>query len=302
MTTGQNITVVVPTYERRELLERALDSVQSQTVKPTRVVVVDDASPEPVAPSVSRLYNDLVVDVVRHDVNRGAAAARNTGVEATNTEYVAFLDSDDYWDAEKLEAQLKVFERNDVGLVYCDQYVVEPDGAIQPSGKDLPEDDVWPALLDGWTAPNTSTLVFDRATFRNLGGFDTSLQSCQDHDLWMRLASQGIRVGVVDESLSYFARDADGRISHDYPRRMEGVDAFLEKWHGPIVEARSDQRYQRFAAEYRAMAALPIAYKALLQGDIRTLVEVSWKFLMFNRSTYRLALDSFPTLLRRLSR
>lgn len=299
-----DITVVVPTYDRTELLKRALDSVQAQTVQPERVVVVDDASPEPVEPFLVDRYDgsELVVDVVRHDRNRGAAAARNTGVGAADTEYVAFLDSDDYWDESKLAAQLAEFETEEVGLVYCDQYVVEPDGAVQKSGKELSEGDVWPALLDGWTAPNTSTLVFERSTFRDLGGFDTELDSCQDHDLWMRLGREGVRVAVVEEPLSYFARDADDRISHDYPARMDGVDTFLEKWHAPIAEARSERAFQRFAADYRAMAALPIAYGALLQRDLGTLLEVVHEYLLFNRATYRLAVGSVPTLLRRLVR
>jgi glycosyltransferase involved in cell wall biosynthesis len=269
---------------------------------PTRVVVVDDASPTPVEPSVTNLYDDLTVDVVRHEENRGAAAARNTGVETADTEYVAFLDSDDYWDERKLEAQLDVFDAREVGLVYCDQYVVEPDGVIKPSGKTLPEEDVWTSLLNGWTAPNTSTLMFDRETFLSLDGFDTSLNSCQDHDLWMRLAREGVQVGVVEEPLSYFARDANDRISYDYPDRMDGIDTFLDKWHAPIAEARSEQAYQRFAAEYRARAALPIAYDALLEHDLRTFTEVVYKYLLFNNSSYRFALDSIPTLLQRLVR
>lgn len=297
-----NVAVVVPTYDRRDLLIRALDSVRMQTVQPAQVVVVDDASPEPVEPFISDQYDDHNITVVRHSNNRGAAAARNTGVEAVDAEYVAFLDSDDYWEQTKLASQLALFEERDVGLVYCDQYVVEPDGAIRSSKKDLPEGDVWPALLDGWTAPNTSTLVFDRDCFSELGGFDTSLDSCQDHDLWMRLARQGVSVGVVNEPLSYFTRDADDRISYDYPARMNGVDAFLEKWQQPIASARSERAYQRFAANYRAAAAAPIAYEALLRGDISTVVTVSRKYLLFNWSMYRIFFRSVPTLLQRLVR
>lgn len=297
-----NVAVVVPTYNRRDLLIRALNSVREQTVQPAQIIVVDDASPEPVEPFISEQYGDHCITVVRHSNNRGAAAARNTGAEAVDAEYVAFLDSDDYWDKRKLASQMALFEERDVGLVYCDQYVVEPDGVIQPSKKDLPEGDVWPALLDGWTAPNTSTLVFDRDCFSELGGFDTSLDSCQDHDLWMQLARKGVSVGVVNEPLSYFARDADDRISYDYPARMNGVDAFLEKWQQPIVSARSEQAYHRFAANYRASAAAPIAYKALLQGNLVTVVAVSRRYLLFNWSMYRIFVRSVPTLLRRLIR
>lgn len=297
-----DVTVVVPTYDRRELLERAIDSVAAQTRPPERIVVVDDASPKPVEPFVTDRYDDaaLAVEVIRHEENRGAAAARNTGVKAAQTEYVAFLDSDDYWDEAKLDAQISAIEAEDVGLVYCDQRVVEPDGTVRSSEKELPDGDVWPALLNGWTAPNTSTLVFDRDTFCNLGGFDTDLDSCQDHDLWMRLAHAGVGVGVVNEPLSYFARDAADRISYDYPARMNGVDTFLEKWHGPIVDARSERAFRRFAADYRAMAALPIAYSALIGRDLRTLTVVLRHYLLFNPSAYRLALRSLPALVRRL--
>lgn len=303
MTTRGEVTVIVPTYERRELLGRAIDSVEAQSLEPEAVVVVDDASPEPVEPFLADRDYRIDIEVVRHEENRGASAARNTGVKTADTEYVAFLDSDDYWDEGKLAAQLAVFEADpDLGLVYCDQHVVEPDGAVEPSGKALPNGDVWPALLDGWTAPNTSTLVFNRETFLDLGGFDASLRSCQDHDLWMRLAREGVRVGVVSEPLSYFTRDADDRISHNYPARMEGVDEFLEKWRDDISDATSARAYRRFAAEYRVMAALPIAYAALLKPDVGTFVTVLREYLLANRATYRLALGSLPTLLRRLLR
>ena len=297
-----NVAVIVPVYDRRELLIRALDSVREQTVQPVQIVVVDDASPEPIEPFISKQYDTHSITVIRHSDNRGAAAARNTGVEEVDADYVAFLDSDDYWEQSKLASQLTLFKQRDVDLVYCDQYVVEPDGAIQPSKKNLPEGDVWPALLDGWTAPNTSTLVFDRDCFCELGGFDTSLDSCQDHDLWMRLAREGASVGVVDEPLSYFTRDATDRISYSYPARMNGVDAFLNKWQQNIISARSEQAYQRFAADYRASAAAPIAYEALFQGDLETVVAVSRKYLLFNWSMYRMLVRSFPTLLRRVAR
>ena len=298
-----NVAVVVPTYNRHSLLKRALDSICKQTVQPAHVVVVDDASPAPVAPFLEDQYDGLSLTVIRHDENRGAAAARNTGVESVDTEYVAFLDSDDYWDNGKLAAQLDVFESNpDLSLVYCDQYIVEPDETIRSSNKDLPEGNVWSDLLNGWTAPNTSTLVFNRGKFLDLGGFDTSMDSCQDHDLWMQLAYNGHQVGVVTEPLSYFTRDADDRISYNYVARMDGVDTFLQKWRSSFIEARSKNEFQQFAADYRAMAAIPIAYNALLRGDIQIFIDICREYLLFNKSAYEFVFESVSTLIDRLFR
>lgn len=301
MSTPGPVSVVVPTYDRVDLLRRALDSALSQTVPPGEVVVVDDASPDPVEPVLAAAYDAERLRVVRHDANRGAAAARNTGAEAATGEYVAFLDSDDYWAETKLERQLAVVAADpEVDLVYCDQHVVEPDGAVRDSGKRLPESDLWGELLDGWTAPNTSTLLFDRGAFLDLGGFDESLESCQDHDLWMRVARADLRVRAVDEPLSYFARDADDRISHDRRRRMNGVERFLEKWRDPIADARSERAFERFAEAYYARAALPLAYAALLQRNVRGLLGLVRQYLLFNPFAYRYAAESLPTLCRRV--
>lgn len=299
MSTEPSVGVVIPTYDRVKLLRRALDSVHSQTFAPETVVVVDDASPEPIKPRIE--VDSEIVTVIRNDRNMGAAASRNAGVAAMDSDYVAFLDSDDYWEEKKLERQVSLLKESpDLDLVYCDQYIVDPNRGKLESGKQLPTDDLWDVLLSGWTAPNTSTLLFDRDVFQAVDGFDESIPSCQDHDVWMRVAQQQFEIGVVPEPLSYFARDADHRISHNYPERMEGVDAFLEKWEDPIVSDRSYREFRQFSRDYRARAALPLAYAALAQQDFSTLAKVVRQYLLFNPSAYRVAVSSLPTLLARL--
>ncbi|MFB6301617.1 MAG: glycosyltransferase [Haloferacaceae archaeon] len=302
MTSDPSVAAVIPTYERRGLLRRAVESALDQTRPPAEVLVVDDASSFPVASYLDEHVADPRVVVERLETNRGAAAARNAGAERTDCEYVAFLDSDDYWHEAKLERQMAVVEASpDVDVVYCDQYVVDVHGEVRPSDKALPEGDLWERLVDGWTAPNTSTLLVDRAWFLDLGGFDTSLPSCQDHDLWMRAARSDAAVRAVDEPLSYFTREADDRISSEYSDRIDGVDRFLEKWREPIVETAGERRYERFARDYYAKAALPLAFGALMDGDVSTLARLLREHLAFNPAAYRRGVEMLPGLVRRLT-
>ena len=101
------ICAVIPAHNSQATLGRALESVRAQTMPVSQLVVVDDASTDSTS-EVARSYQGLNVEVVRMDKNVGAAAARNRGVTAANTELVAFLDADDEWLPTKLEKQAQV--------------------------------------------------------------------------------------------------------------------------------------------------------------------------------------------------
>src|SRR5262249_54477519 len=111
------LTVIVPTYNRERTVPAALASVLRQTFASLRVLVVDDGSSDGTA-AVVEAARDPRIRLIRHESNRGAAAARNTGIRAARTRYVAFLDSDDLWAAEKLARQL-AFLAADPSAVGC---------------------------------------------------------------------------------------------------------------------------------------------------------------------------------------
>ncbi len=118
------ISVVIPSYNRKELTQRAVQSVLDQSCRDLEIIVVDDCSrPEQVySPEGS---SEVPIRVIRHEINQGVSAARNTGVQAANGELIAFLDSDDTWFPQRLEKQLAFFlqqpDRDNV-LVYSSYY------------------------------------------------------------------------------------------------------------------------------------------------------------------------------------
>jgi len=116
-----NISVVIPFYNGREWISRALSSVLAQTLPPDEIVIVDDASKVPltledirnIAGMEAVTGGRLALNILRHDVNRGIPAARNSGLRACTGEWIAFLDQDDEWMSERLEAQMRRIDQED---------------------------------------------------------------------------------------------------------------------------------------------------------------------------------------------
>jgi glycosyltransferase involved in cell wall biosynthesis len=281
---NMNPSVIIPTFNRKRHLIRALKSVLSQTLLPGEVIVVDDHSNFDVKSLLAERYE---VKLVRNSRNLGASLSRNTGVELARGNLIAFLDSDDYWEPDKLQKQVTRIEKSDdVGLVYCDQWLVRENGMVVESSKELIRGYVWDHLLSGWTAPNTSTLMIKRDVYEDIGGFDSELSSCQDHDFWMRIGLKGIGVEYCAERLSYFGQDAPDRISLNYERRMKGVDGFLRKWEADIVGSRGKAHFERFRSDYLMKTAFPIFLASLKKGDLRTAFVIYTKYLLSNGEFY----------------
>jgi glycosyltransferase involved in cell wall biosynthesis len=296
---NNTVSVIIPTHNRQNGLIRAIDSARAQSWPPAQIIVVDDKSNFSVSSFLFDRYGNSI-QVISNDRNLGPAGSRNIGARAAKGEYIAFLDSDDYWYPEKLEKQLAVFAANkDVGLVYCNQWYVSPDG-LQSGFKDkLIDNQLWERLLDGWLMPNPSTLVFRRSVFMQLGGFDPQLRSSEDHDLWLRLAQAQIPVAYCPERLSYFSWDHCDRLSYNDEIRLNGTKIFLSKWKNQIIESRGQKHYNRFEANYINLVAYCLVKDAVIKRDLLRVLSIIRRYLIFNMPFYKRVCTG---LLRRLSR
>jgi glycosyltransferase involved in cell wall biosynthesis len=185
------VSVIVPAYNRRELLMRALRSVLGQTFGEWEAIVVDDGSTDG-SGDVCREFPDARLRVIRHSSRRGPAAARNTAIGASQGKVVAFLDSDDEWLPDKLEKQIHAFRtaQRDVGVVYSGTrrlfggktYEI-PSPAIRPK-----DGDVFQTVLRDAYLVHTSAAAVRMECLQTAGLFDESLPALEEWDLWMRLA------------------------------------------------------------------------------------------------------------------
>lgn len=184
------VSVVVPTRNRAAMLRRALDSVLAQTCRDFEVIVVDDASSDDTLQQLAR-HPDRRIRSLASDAPGGAPRARNRGIAAARGCYVAFLDDDDEWLPQKLEAQLDVFSRGSsrLGLVHGGSMVVAAaSGRTVHTVVPTPGLAVRPADFLGEITFTTSVVMIRRQCFDEVGVFDETLAGAQDRDLWIRLA------------------------------------------------------------------------------------------------------------------
>ena len=189
------VTVVIPAYNRADMLPRAIASVRAQRpLRPAEIVVVDDGSTDNTTAVASRQG----ARVVGHEENRGAAAARNTGVEAAGQPWIALLDSDDEW----LPHHLATLWDHRDGRVIAGGAAVrlgELPGDVRYSGatSDGPLELRSPAQIAFPENPlPASGVLVRRDAVVGAGGFDPSLRYAEDFDLWMRVLEQGAGVAL----------------------------------------------------------------------------------------------------------
>ena len=194
------VSVIVPTHGREDLVLRAVSSVLRQSVESIEVIVVDDGSAPPIDfPSDLR---DERLRVVRRTQNCGAAAARNTGVENARGDWLAFLDSDDVWHADKLRLQLDEAARwpSDSPIAFASGWRYVRD--LKVVSEIMPVDADTPARFaaGSWFNPG-STILIRRELAVRIGPQDERLRRLEDYDWFLRFAFAGGRLKVVRKSL-----------------------------------------------------------------------------------------------------
>lgn len=195
------ISVVLPTCNRPDLLRRAVASVLGQTYQDFELIVVDDCSSMP-ASTVLADISDPRMTVARHDRNSGAPAARNTGIALAKGEFIAFLDDDDEYLPSYLKKLLTRIQQSSVsvGVVCGGMRLVDETGRTIEERLPKERGMVYLSLLRGEKDANVMALV-RRECFEKNGVFDTSLPSCQDWDMWLRL-SKDYAFDIVPEVLT----------------------------------------------------------------------------------------------------
>ena len=206
---GNTISVVIPLYNRREEIGRAIASALRQSHAPDEIVVVDDASRDGSAEAVAAL-GDSRIRLLRHERNRGAAAARNTGIAVATSDWIALLDSDDEWAPEKLARQLDALRTAPdmpaagvTGYVIRD-YRTEEERAFVPKPRDATLD----ALVWGCPLGVGSTLLAQRSLFAEIGAFDADLPRLEDWE-WLMRYLPAHRLGLVPEPLTIVHKASD---------------------------------------------------------------------------------------------
>lgn len=222
------VSIVMPAYNCAWCIDRALDSVQAQTFTDFELIVVDDGSTDATPDLLARRGNAL--RVIRQ-ANAGMSAARNTGIAAARGEYVAFLDSDDWWRPVKLAQQVALMDDDcNLGFSSHATELQSPDGEILGEwGGPTDTDGLVARILGGHSAVagGASSVMVRRALLERTGGFDSSLRGAEDTDLWVRLAAAS-RYACLPDRQVVVTRNP-GSVSRNREAMRQGALDCLDK-------------------------------------------------------------------------
>lgn len=214
------ISVIIPTYNRERLIERAMISVFNQTYNPIEIIVVDDHSDD-TTPEILLEYEEKIT-IITNESNRGVSFSRNEGIKAAQGDWIAFLDSDDRWDKHKLETQKLFHESNpELSISQCDEIWIRNGVRVNPMVKH--------AKQSGWIFEaciprcivSPSAVLIHKDIFKKIGVFDPHLMACEDYDLWLRIALS-YEFGFLDKKLVTRYGGHEDQLS----RKYWGMDRF----------------------------------------------------------------------------
>jgi len=284
------VSVVMPTFNRKHVLRRALDSVFAQTIPEVEAIVVDDGSSDGTEAMIAE-YPRPIVYVGQQ--NAGPAAARNRGLKRAGGAFIAFLDSDDVFYPRHLEASLAALERSpEAGLVYGANEVVDAEGRVVKVQVPRPEDRgrVLPGLLfTNFVMP--STVVMRRECYEAVGGMNETLRFAEDWLYWLKMAER-FPFEQVGEVLVRFQRSTVSAsrlpIESLVAMNREMLDlAFADPVLGPAI---APHRRAAYAAMHRAYAET--ALELLHMGTARKLLAQSLRLSPWDPRLYSLLAKS----------
>ncbi len=194
-----HVSVILPSWNRADWLKKSIDSVLEQTFRDFELIVVDDASTDSTQ-EILTIYSGKFRNIT-FAKNLGVSAARNAAVKNCDSEWIAFLDSDDFWHPHKLQKQIaQTVIRAECPIHFTDEIWIRNGVRVNPKKKHQ--------KLEGWIFKpslelclmSPSTVLLRRELFEVHGLFDETLPICEDYDLWLRLTAQH-QVALLNEKL-----------------------------------------------------------------------------------------------------
>ena len=262
-----DIDVIIPVFNGEKYLAETLKSVQQQTLPPVRIIVVNDGSTDGTAQIIDSFQqSDPRILPLHLPQNSGETAARNAGIAASSAPFVAFLDADDIWLPEKLEAQVEVFQQGgpEIGFVYSAIFTIDAAGDIISSSsnaisKPIKRGDIFrPLLKKNFISGSASSVLVRRDVLDRAGFFDEHISYGGDWDLWIRLG----HISHVDFTpkavVGIRAHDQSASRRAKYAQAIEFVRQNLLvylKWEEKIID---DRPIKHFIRQKIARATLKV--------------------------------------------
>ena len=285
-TGNPKISIITPTFNRADFIEQAVSSVLSQTYANLELLLVDDGSTDDTRNLLEPALADSRVRYFYQE-NQGQSVARNLALSEATGDFVCFLDSDNYWPAQKLKQQVELFNRHpEYDVIYGDVIVIDDNGN-EISRKNMARYSGHIAkymIRDNCVSMNTA--MARRRCFEELGAMSGTRRVADDYDLWLRFSAKFIFL-YVPEFLAYY-RVMDDQISSDKTRRFDSNWQIITEFRREFPDAMSPLDFDSgFAAFHgrkaRYLASQGFKSKALVEMAkairLRPLRHATWRSL-----------------------
>ncbi|MCT8332539.1 glycosyltransferase family 2 protein [Leptospira sp. 85282-16] len=281
------VSIILPTFNRKRIVDRAVQSVISQTYPNWELHIVDDGSTDDTwrdllsklprwkgeLSSFGRNKKSIQVHQTEH---RGVSGARNFGVERAEGDWIAFLDSDDEWYPEKLSKQME-FHKTHPELFFSQTREVwnKKGNLMEPKGKYQKRFGMFlKESLELCMVTSSSFLAYN-PTFNEIGQFRTELPVCEDYDLWNRILLAGYSIGLIEENLMVRYGGHEDQLSNQYIalERFRLYSLLLTK-----EEFRENGKWDLLAPQTKSLFqnAIKSRLDTILQGRIKRGKDINW--------------------------
>lgn len=228
-----SVSVIIPAYQAERHIGQALASIQQQTFVNWEVVIVEDGTQDgtqAIVNSFAQQVGSDKVHYIRHELNQGLSATRNTGISHAKGKYIALLDHDDYWQPFHLEQAVQALESGAADLVYSTASLFE-DGTgrflrfLEPDQEELEN---FPASLLIRNFIPVSSVVMSRKIPETIGGFDTSLRRVEDLDYWLRSLDANFHFRYLAKFSCFYRQNN--------PTAMTANKSAILEWHAIVLQ------------------------------------------------------------------
>jgi glycosyltransferase involved in cell wall biosynthesis len=264
------VSVIIPTYKRSKLLNKAINSALNQAYNNIEIIVVDDNDPNTIFRTktkklMAEYKNNEKVKYIKHSKNRNGAVARNTGVNNSSGKYIAFLDDDDEFEPKKIQTQLKILRncKEKYGGVYCrfGRYI---DNKKIYESKYCENNNLQFDILSLKAEISSSTLLIKKSVLKDLNGFDNSFERHQDYELLVRFFRKYKMMSVDDELVKI---NIDSEINRPDGIKLEKVKKqFLSKFKDDICSYNTTKQNKIYSAHYFELFKVFIRNMNILKG------------------------------------
>lgn len=230
------IDVVIPVYNGANYIISAITSIEKQTYRPNKIIVVDDGSIDDTGKLIRHFHSKIPLEYIPKK-NGGLSSARNIGIIKCTSDYIALLDADDEWYPTKLEEQINIFRTSDfshLGVIYSKYHIINDRGLLT--------DKYFISQIDlnirGWIfnkllsvnkiTGSGSGVLIKRECFEKAGLFDEALSACEDWDMWLRIA-QYYQFDYIDKTLVKIRRHGQNMQNNESHMSRNKL-AFYNKW------------------------------------------------------------------------